>query len=99
MYDRRIRDIVRYESGEAIGDFHVPTTVDDYRAVYRAYLQTGSISALGLVEALEHRLGTDHPLRPLFLVDRPGTAKPYASVNLLLRHGVRSCLEPPRPGT
>jgi alkaline phosphatase D len=38
MYARRLRDIVRYEKGEKIADFHVPTTVDDYRAVYRAYL-------------------------------------------------------------
>jgi alkaline phosphatase D len=39
MYDRRLRDIVRYASGEKIRDFHIPTTVDDYRAVYRAYLK------------------------------------------------------------
>jgi alkaline phosphatase D len=38
MYDRRVRDIVRYPNGEKIRDFHIPTTVDDYRAVYRAYL-------------------------------------------------------------
>lgn len=38
MYDRRLRDIVRYESGRKVRDFHVPTTVDDYRAVYAAYL-------------------------------------------------------------
>ncbi|MGA8308458.1 MAG: alkaline phosphatase D family protein [Terriglobales bacterium] len=38
MYDRRIRDIVRYANGEKIDDFHIPTTLDDYRAVYRAYL-------------------------------------------------------------
>jgi alkaline phosphatase D len=38
MYDRRLRDIVRYEHGEKISDFHIPTTLDDYRAVYRAYL-------------------------------------------------------------
>jgi alkaline phosphatase D len=38
MYDRRIRDIVRYQTGEKIRDFHIPTTVDDYRAIYRAYL-------------------------------------------------------------
>jgi alkaline phosphatase D len=38
MYDRRIRDIVRYQTGEKIRDFHIPTTVDDYRSVYRAYL-------------------------------------------------------------
>src|SRR5262249_42192666 len=37
-YDRRIRDIVRYPEGEKILDFHVPTTVGDYRMVYRAYL-------------------------------------------------------------
>ena len=39
MYDRRIRDIVRYEHGEKIDDFHIPTTLADYRAVYRAYLK------------------------------------------------------------
>src|SRR5580700_3897040 len=38
MYDRRIRDLVRYAHGEKVQDFHIPTTVDDYRAVYRAYL-------------------------------------------------------------
>jgi alkaline phosphatase D len=38
MYARRLRDIVRYASGEKHRDFHVPTTVDDYRALYRAYL-------------------------------------------------------------
>ncbi|HEV7374045.1 MAG TPA: alkaline phosphatase D family protein [Pyrinomonadaceae bacterium] len=38
MYARRLRDLVRYESGEKIKDFHVPTTLDDYRNLYRAYL-------------------------------------------------------------
>jgi alkaline phosphatase D len=38
MYYRRLRDIVRYEHGEKIDDFHIPTTLADYRAVYRAYL-------------------------------------------------------------
>src|SRR5579863_4234855 len=38
MYDRRIRDIVRYADGEKIEDFHIPTTLADYRAVYKAYL-------------------------------------------------------------
>jgi len=37
-YDRKIRDIVRYEHGEKIQDFHIPTNVDDYRAIYRSYL-------------------------------------------------------------
>lgn len=39
MYDRRLRDIVRYPHGEKIDDFHVPVDIDDYRAVYRAYLR------------------------------------------------------------
>src|SRR5262245_33096105 len=37
-YDRRLRDVARYAHGEKINDLHVPTTVEDYRAVYRAYL-------------------------------------------------------------
>lgn len=37
-YARGVRDIVRYASGEKHADFHVPTTVDDYRSLYRAYL-------------------------------------------------------------
>ncbi len=54
---------------------------------------TGSISSQGLVEALEHRFPRDHPLRPLFMADRPGGEQPHPTVNLLLHHGVRSCLE------
>jgi alkaline phosphatase D len=53
---------------------------------------TGSISAPGMVEAIEHKFPKDHVLRPLFLADRDG-AKPEPAVNLLLRHGVRACLE------
>jgi alkaline phosphatase D len=63
---------------------------------------TGSISAPGLVEWLEHRFPKDHPLRPLFVADRggggPGDAKPQPAVNLLLHHGVRSCLEYQKTG-
>ena len=36
--DRTVRDIVRYATGEKIRDFHVPANVDDYRAIYKAYL-------------------------------------------------------------
>jgi alkaline phosphatase D len=43
MYDRRLRDVVRYPNGEKFGDYHVPTSVDDYRAVYRAYLHDSDI--------------------------------------------------------
>jgi alkaline phosphatase D len=38
MYARKLRDIVRYKNGEKFRDFHIPATVDDYRALYRAYL-------------------------------------------------------------
>lgn len=38
MYDRRLRDVVRYPHGERIDDVHIPTTVEDYRAVYKGYL-------------------------------------------------------------
>ncbi|MFA6117993.1 MAG: alkaline phosphatase D family protein [Sphingomonas sp.] len=54
---------------------------------------TGSISAPGLVESFEYGFPKQHPLRPLFLVDRPGSERPEPSVNLLLRHGVRTCLD------
>ncbi len=54
---------------------------------------TGSISSLGLAEALEARFPRDHPLRPLFTADVPGAALQLPTVNMLLRHGVRSCLE------
>jgi alkaline phosphatase D len=42
-YDRKTRDIVRYENGRKIGDFHIPTTLDDYRACYCAYLRDPDI--------------------------------------------------------
>lgn len=54
---------------------------------------TGSISAPGMVEAFEHKFPKDAPTRPLFLADRAAPAKPEASVNLMLRHGVRTALE------
>jgi alkaline phosphatase D len=54
---------------------------------------TGSISAPGLVEAFEHRFAKDHPLRPLFVGQGPSDAGPQPTVNLLLKHGVRACLE------
>jgi alkaline phosphatase D len=59
---------------------------------------TGSISAPGMVEAHEHRFPKDHPLRPLFLGQGPGDNRPQPTVNLLLRHGVRSCLKYARSG-
>ena len=59
---------------------------------------TGSISAPGLVEAFEHNLPKDHPLRVLYLVQGPNDAVPQPTVNMLLHHGVRSCLEYARSG-
>jgi alkaline phosphatase D len=38
-YGRRLRDVIRYPHGEKIGDFHIPTTLEDYRTAYRAYLR------------------------------------------------------------
>ena len=57
---------------------------------------TGSISAPGMAEALEHGL-KNNPLRPLFTVDRKDAA-PEATINLLLKRGVASALEYARSG-
>jgi alkaline phosphatase D len=59
---------------------------------------TGSISAPGIVEALEHNLPGDHPLRSLYVAQAPGDQRPQPTLNMLLRHGVRSCLEYARSG-
>jgi alkaline phosphatase D len=59
---------------------------------------TGSISAPGIPEAFEHRYPRESPLRPLYLVERPGETKPQPTINLLLHHGVRSCLEYQKSG-
>ncbi|HEX3888241.1 MAG TPA: alkaline phosphatase D family protein [Phenylobacterium sp.] len=61
-----------------------------------AYI-TGSISAPGMVEAFEHNLPKDLPLRPLYLRDMP-QGKPEPTVNVLLRHGVKATLEYARTG-
>ncbi|MBS0297821.1 MAG: alkaline phosphatase D family protein [Proteobacteria bacterium] len=53
----------------------------------------GSLSSAGSMEALEHGFKKPDPLKPLFLVDRPGAAKPDWTYNLMTKHGVRSCLE------
>ena len=37
-YARKLRDVIRYPQGEKIRDFHVPVTLEDYRALYRGYL-------------------------------------------------------------
>jgi len=57
---------------------------------------TGSVSAPGIVEAYEHRFPKDHPLRALYMAEVAGRRQPM--INLLLRHGVRTCLEYQRSG-
>jgi alkaline phosphatase D len=53
----------------------------------------GSLVSPGTKEAYEHRLPKEAPLRPLFLADRPDGKNPDWTFNMLLKHGVRSCLE------
>ena len=52
-----------------------------------------SLASPGPMEAYEHRLPKDLPIRALFLADRPDGAKPEWTYNMLVKHGVRSCLE------
>src|SRR5689334_22368824 len=52
-----------------------------------------SLSSAGAMEALEHRPADKFPLRQLYLVDRPGSAKPDWTYNMTVKHGVRSSLE------
>ena len=53
----------------------------------------GSLTSPGTMEACEHSLPKDAPLRPLFLADRGAGAAPDWTYNMLLKHGVRACLE------
>ena len=59
----------------------------EFKPVGLAFV-TGSLSAPGMVESQEHKFPKDHPLRALYV---PG-------INMLLKHGVRSCLEYARSG-
>ena len=51
-----------------------------------------SLTSPGAMEGMELLLPKDLPLRPLFLADKP-SGPPDWTHNMLLRHGVRSCLE------
>lgn len=42
-YGRRVREFVRYPHGEKVGNFHIPTTLEDYRLVYQAVLNDPDI--------------------------------------------------------
>ena len=52
-----------------------------------------SLVSPNVMEAYEHNLPKDAPLRPLFLADKEAGAKPDWTFNMLLKHGVRACLE------
>jgi len=52
-----------------------------------------SLASPGVMEAYEHKLPKDLPIRALYLADRPDGAKPDWTFNMLLKHGVRSCLD------
>ena len=54
---------------------------------------TGSVSAPGLVESAEYRLAPDDPLRALYVHAAAPGAPVEAMINMLILHGVRSCLE------
>jgi len=52
----------------------------------------GSLVSPGAMEGLEHGRWKDARLKPLYLVDKPDGTIAW-TFNMLLRHGVRSCLE------
>jgi alkaline phosphatase D len=54
---------------------------------------TGSISAPGLVEALEHNLPKDDPLRAVFQADQSSGSRPKPVINLSLLHGIRAAFQ------
>jgi alkaline phosphatase D len=37
-YDRKIYEVARIPDGEKVGNFHIPLTIEGYRAIYRGYL-------------------------------------------------------------
>ncbi|MBV8756358.1 MAG: alkaline phosphatase D family protein, partial [Deltaproteobacteria bacterium] len=53
----------------------------------------GSLTSPGAAEGNEYTLPKDLPLRPLFIADRPNGEPPDCTLDMLMRHGVRSCLE------
>src|SRR5262249_25488801 len=59
---------------------------------------TGSLSAPGMAEALEHKFPKEHPLRPLFLGQATADAGPEPTMNMLMKRGVQSCLEYSKSG-
>jgi alkaline phosphatase D len=54
---------------------------------------TSAVSSISPLEGLESGVLHDHPLRDLLIAPGVRTAAPEPIINLLLRHGVQSCLE------
>jgi alkaline phosphatase D len=54
---------------------------------------TASLSAPNAADLTEDGVRKDHPLRRLYLNSRAGETWPEPTINILLKHGVRSCLE------
>ena len=53
----------------------------------------GSLVSPGAMESFEHGFKKPNPLKPLYLANRSGAAKPDWTYNMTLLHGVRSSLE------
>jgi alkaline phosphatase D len=48
-YDRTIYEVARIPDGQKVGNFHIPLTVDGYRAVYKGYLHDPTCRMRGRV--------------------------------------------------
>lgn len=57
-----------------------------------------SLSMPNSADLLAPFVPSDHPLRSLYLLQNRDSSQPQPSVNILLRHGVRACLEYIRTG-
>jgi hypothetical protein len=45
-YDRTIYEVARIPDGHKVGNFHIPLTVDGYRAIYKGYLADPDLRTL-----------------------------------------------------
>jgi alkaline phosphatase D len=58
---------------------------------------TGSVTSPGMFELLQHRK-SQSPLSSLYVFQRTAESKPEPTINMLVRHGVRACLEYQKTG-
>jgi alkaline phosphatase D len=54
-YDRTVYEVCRIPDGRKVGNFHVPTTLEGYRTVYRGHLADPDIRRACLVAVRHHR--------------------------------------------